>query len=64
MLSNASYLRYTSDVCNFTLTHEQFTCTCMELLGACALLPDTKLLDDLQEWFLTWLCMLGSGTMS
>ena len=29
--------------CSFTLTHEQFTCTRMELLMACALLPTRNL---------------------
>ena len=51
--------------CNFTLAHEQFTCTLeqfthtrTELLVACALLPvrnshrrtHTGLLDDFREW--------------
>ena len=54
--------------CNFTLTHEQFTCTLMGLLVACALLPTrnshARLLDNLKEYFLTWLHMLVSGIMS
>ena len=54
--------------CNFMLTREQFTRTLepftrvhIEPLVASVLLPASnsrRLLDDIQELFLTWLCML------
>ena len=60
--------------CNFTFAHEQFTCTSSNLLALVWSYlwrvlynqrgTHTRLLDDLQQWFLTRLHMLVSRIVS
>ena len=71
----ATKIQYSSDD-NFTLAHKQFTHTLkqftqahirVELLMACIYYPQgthVRLLDDLWEWFLTWLHTLTFGITS